>query len=50
VTIFEIEYNSQVVVGEVNHQSIFYTFSKFFSKSYSTLLLIHSNDDNRLWH
>jgi hypothetical protein len=50
MTISEMEDNSQIVVGEVNHQSRLYTFSKFVSKSDSTFLLIHANDDSRLWH
>jgi hypothetical protein len=42
--------NSKIVVGEVNHQSRLYTFSKFIAKFDYALLLTHTNDDIRLWH
>jgi hypothetical protein len=50
VTIYDMHDNSKIVVGEVNHQSQLYTFSKFIAKSDSTLLLTHVDDDSRLWH
>jgi hypothetical protein len=36
VTICDMCDNSTIVVGEVNHQSHLYTFSKFIANSYST--------------
>jgi len=49
-TISKMEDNSQVVVGEVNHHSRLYTFSKFVAKSDSTVLLTHANVDSKIWH
>ena len=37
-----------IVVGEVNHQSRLYDFSKFIAKYY--LLLTHAYDTSILWH
>jgi hypothetical protein len=50
VTIYDMHDNSKIVVGEVNHQSHLYTFSKFIAKSDSSLLLMHVDNDSRLWH
>jgi hypothetical protein len=50
VTISDIHDNSMIVVGEVNHQSRLYTFSKFIAKSDYALLLTHVDDTSRLWH
>jgi hypothetical protein len=50
VTIYDIHYNSMIVVGEVNHQSHLYTFSKFIDKYDYALLLTHIDDTSRLWH
>jgi hypothetical protein len=50
MTIFDMEDNSKIVVGEVDHKSRLYTFSKFIAKSDSTLLLTHANDDIKIWH
>lgn len=50
MTIFDMEYNSMVVVGEVNHQNKLYIFSKTIAKYYSTLLLMHANDKSILSH
>jgi hypothetical protein len=41
--------NSRIVVGEVNHQSRLYTFSKFIEPD-SFVLLTHVDDSSRLWH
>jgi hypothetical protein len=49
VSIFDMQDNSKVVVGEVNHQSRLYTFSKF-TKPDSFVLLTHADDSGRLWH
>jgi hypothetical protein len=50
VTISDMHDNSMIVVGEVNHQSHLYTFSKFIAKYDSDLLLTHVDDTSRLWH
>jgi hypothetical protein len=50
VTIYDMHDNSKIVVGEVNHQSWLYTFSKFISKYDSSFLLTHSDDDSRFGH
>jgi hypothetical protein len=49
ITIYDIHDNSMIVVGEVNHQSHLYTFSKFIAKSDYDLLM-HVDDTSRLWH
>jgi hypothetical protein len=50
VTIYDMHDNSKIVVSEVNHQSLLYTFSKFITKSDSALLVTHVDNDSRLWH
>jgi hypothetical protein len=50
VTIYDMHDNSKIVVGEVNHQSDLYTFSKFITKLDSALLLTHVDNDSRLWN
>ena len=50
VMIYDMQDNSKIVVGKVNHQSHLYTFSDFVAKSDSTLLLTHANDESRIWH
>jgi len=42
--------NSTIVVGEVNHQYRLYTFNKFIAKFDSALLLMHVDNDIRIWH
>jgi hypothetical protein len=49
MSIFNMQYNSKIVVREVNHKSQLYTFSKFI-KIYSYVLLTHVDDSSRLWH
>ena len=49
LNIFNIQSNSKVATGEVNHKSRLYTFSKFFEPDFS-LLLMHVDDSSRLWH
>ena len=49
VNIFDIQSNSKVATGEVNHKSRLYTFSKFIEPD-SSLLLTHADDSSRLWH
>jgi hypothetical protein len=48
VSIFDMQSNSKVVVGEVNHQSRLYTFSMFIEPD-SSVLLTHVDDSSRLW-
>jgi hypothetical protein len=43
VDIYEIQTNSKVATGEVNHQSRLYTFSEFIEPDYA-LFLIHANE------
>jgi hypothetical protein len=42
MTIYDMHDNSKIVVGEVNHQSRLYTFSKFIAKYEPALLLTHA--------
>jgi hypothetical protein len=50
VTIYDMHDNLNIVVGEVNNQYRFCTFSKFIAKSASALLLTHDDNDSILWH
>jgi hypothetical protein len=47
--IYDMQTNSRVATGEVNHQSRLYTFSEFIEPD-STLLLTHANESSRIWH
>jgi hypothetical protein len=47
--IYDMQTNSRVATGEVNHQSRLYTFSKFIEPD-SALLLTHANESSRIWH
>jgi hypothetical protein len=47
--IYDMQTNSKVSIGEVNHQSRIYTFSKFIELDYS-LLLTHADESSRIWH
>jgi hypothetical protein len=47
--IYDMQTNSKVVTGEVNHQSKLYTFSEFIEPD-SALLLTHANESSRIWH
>jgi hypothetical protein len=49
MSIFNMQDNSKIVVGEINHQSWLYTFSKFIEPN-SYVLLTHVDDSSRLWH
>jgi hypothetical protein len=49
VSIFNKQNNSKVVVGEVNHKSRLYTFTKFIELD-SSVLLTNVDDSSRLWH
>jgi hypothetical protein len=47
--IYDMQTNSRVATGEVNHQSRLYTFSEFIEPD-STLLLTHVDESSRIWH
>jgi hypothetical protein len=47
--IYDMQTNSRVATGEVNHQSRLYTFSLFIEHDYD-LLLIHADESSRIWH
>jgi hypothetical protein len=49
VDIYNMQTNSRVATGEVNHQSRLYTFSKFIEPDFS-LLLTHADESSRIWH
>ena len=49
VNIFNIQSNSKVATGEVNHRSKIYTFSEFIEPD-SSLLLTHADDCSTLWN
>ena len=50
MTIFDMEDNSMVGVGDVNYQNRLYTFSEFVAKSNLALFLMHRNHECRLWN
>jgi hypothetical protein len=47
--IYDMQTNSRVTTGKVNHQSRLYTFSKFIEPD-SALLLTHADESSRIWH
>jgi hypothetical protein len=49
VDIYDMQTNSKVAIGELNHQSTLYTFSEFIEPDYA-LLLTHVDESNRIWH
>jgi hypothetical protein len=49
VDIYDMQTNSRVAIGEVNHQSTLYTFSEFIERD-SALLLTHADESSRIWH
>jgi hypothetical protein len=49
VDIYDMQTNSRVATGEVNHQSILYTFFEFIELD-SSLLLTHADESSRIWH
>jgi hypothetical protein len=49
VDIYDMQTNSRVATGEVNHQSRLYTFSKFIEQDFA-LLLTHVDESSRIWH
>jgi hypothetical protein len=49
VDIYDMQTNSKVGTGELNHQSRLYTFSEFIEPDYA-LLLTHVDESSRIWH
>jgi hypothetical protein len=49
VDIYDMQTNSMVAIGGVNHQSRLYTFSEFIEPD-SALLLTHADESSRIWH
>ena len=49
VDIYDMQTNSRVATGEVNHQSRLYTFSEFIEPD-SALLLTHADESSRIWN
>jgi hypothetical protein len=49
VDTYDMQTNSRVATGEVNHQSRLYTFSEFIELD-SSLLLTHVDESSRIWH
>ena len=47
VDIYDMQNNSRVSIGEVNHQSILYTFSEFIEPDFA-LVLTHANESSRI--
>jgi hypothetical protein len=47
--IYDMQTNSRVATGEVNHQSRLYTFFEFIEPD-SSLLLTHADQSSRIWH
>jgi hypothetical protein len=46
---YDMQTNSNIATGEVNHQSRLYTFSEFIERDY-VLLLTHAHESSRIWH
>jgi hypothetical protein len=49
VDIYDMQTNSRVATGEVNHESRLYTFYEFIEPD-SALLLTHVDESSRIWH
>jgi hypothetical protein len=49
VDIYDMQTNSRVVTGEVNHQYRSYTFFEFIEPD-CPLLLTHADESSRIWH
>jgi hypothetical protein len=49
VDIYDMQTNSRVSTGEVNHQSRLYTFSECIEPDFAPLLT-HANESNGIWH
>jgi hypothetical protein len=49
VDVYDMQTNSRVSIGEVNHQYGLYTFFEFIEQDFS-LLLTHAYESSRIWH
>jgi hypothetical protein len=49
ITVLDMHDSSIIAVGEVDHKSQLYKFTKFTDYD-SSLLLTHANDSSRVWH
>jgi len=49
ITILDMHDSSIIAVGEVDHNSRLYKFTKF-TNYHSSFLLTHANYSNRVWH
>jgi hypothetical protein len=49
VDIYDMQTNSKVATGEVNHESRLYTIFEFIEPGFS-LLLTHADESSRIWH
>jgi hypothetical protein len=49
VSIFDMQNNSKIVIGEINHKSQLYNFTKFIEHD-SYVLLTHADANSILWH
>ena len=49
VDIYDMQTNSRVSIGEVNHQYGLYTFFEFIEQDFS-LLLTHAYESSKIWH
>jgi hypothetical protein len=49
VSILDMHDNSVIAIGEVDHKSRLYKFTKFADHN-SSLLLTHVDDSSRVWH
>jgi hypothetical protein len=46
--IYDMQMNSRVATGDVNHQSRLYAFSEFIELDFA-LLLTHADESSRMW-
>jgi hypothetical protein len=49
VDIYDMQTNSRVATGEVNHQSILYTFFEYIEPDFA-LLLTHVDESSMIWN
>jgi hypothetical protein len=49
MVIYDMQTNSMLVTGEVNHQSRLYTFSEFIEPDFA-LLLTHADERSKIWN
>ena len=50
MVISKIKDGSTIDVGEVDHHSRLYSFSHFVARPDSSLLLMHANEESRIWN